>query len=230
MNELRRLAYLEAMDIPSYVSRCDLPGAQPSRRLRLQPPVVVSQVAGDAVAAEPAVPQQVPAGAREALASKKPAAVAPSAAPDRQQRPAADVPVFTVAATEAGGWLWLDEIPAGRDPGPAYPALLGAICRALGLTGAEPSLQLFNYPVAVGAALEAGVEGAREALYGFLTARVARSVPARVVLLGEFGQAWFDRSCLDGVPVTETESAFAMLRQPALKARAWETLRPLAQR
>ncbi|MEE4659274.1 MAG: hypothetical protein V2J89_02330 [Halieaceae bacterium] len=227
MNELRRLAYLEAMDIPSYVSRCDLPGAQPSRRLRLRPPAVVSPAADDAVAAEPAAPRQVPAGARAALASNKPAA---SAAPERQRRPAADVPVFTVVATEAGGWLWLDEIPAGRDPGPAYPALLGAICRALGLTDVQPSLQLFNYPVAVGAALEAGVEGAREALYGFLMARVARTAPARIVLLGRFDQSWFDRSCLDGVPVTETESAFAMLRQPALKARAWETLRPLAQR
>ena len=141
--------------------------------------------------------------------------------------PSLDVPVFTVVSTLAGGWLWLDEIPAGRDPGPAYAALLGSICRALALPETQVEPEFFNYPVAAGAALQAGLEGAREALFGFVGGRLSRAAPERVVLLGLQQQPWFDRGCLATCAVTETVSAFAMLRAPELKAEAWRALAPL---
>ncbi|MEM0953844.1 MAG: hypothetical protein AAGI24_06860 [Pseudomonadota bacterium] len=231
MNELRRLAYLEAMDIPSFISRHDLPGALPSTRLRINK--AIDQVAVDSpLEASPVVPD---AGSVAALMDAAPhrrqvpeppvAAQAPRLSPPASEAP--DVPVFTVVATIAGGWLWLDEIPAGRDPGSAYAALLGAVCRALSLPETEVQPQFFNYPVAAGTALEAGVDGARDALFGFISGRILRFDPERVVLLGLREQAWFDRACLDGRAVTETVSAFAMLRDPGLKAEAWRTLSAL---
>ncbi len=213
MNELRRLAYLEAMDIPSYVSRRDLPGAAPSRRL-----LAVRRAQAPA-----------PAPDLSALVGEKPAkstSQAPAAAP-ASPGPAAskDSPIFSVAATEAGGWLWIDEIPAGREPGEDYAQLIIAICRALGLPESAAQVVCFRYPVA--APLAGGVDEAREALFGFLSGRLSRNTPRGVILLGEFTEPWFDRNCLEGLQLVETVSAWGMLREPALKAQAWADLKTL---
>ena len=136
--------------------------------------------------------------------------------------------MFSVAASAAGGWLWVDEIPPGRDPGSDYAQLLAAICRALGLPAEPPSVQLFTFPAADNAALAGGLEEARQALFGFLNGRVVRGTPGRVVLLGELTAPWFDASFVQELPVTHTVSAWGMLRDPRLKARAWRDLKPLS--
>ena len=179
MNEIRRLAYLEAMDIPTYVSRRDLPGAAPSRRLRIAAPLPAPAAAaapGAEVLRTP--PLDVPAPTRRPR--EAPAPVAPAATTQ------ADTPVFAVAASTAGGWLWVDELPPGRDPGADYAQLLG-----------------------------------------FLSGRITRTEPARVVLLGELQEPWFDPAFAQDVPVTRTVSAWGMLRDSQLKARAWRDLKPL---
>ncbi len=255
MNELRRLAYLEAMDIPNFVSRADLPGALPSNRLRavrLSHVPVTAKSPGELLRGEAALdfdtaataerPAAGKPGLSAALASPNvnspnlgrsnpgPGETAATAASDVSTvaTPSSDVPVFTVLATEAGGWLWLDEIPAGRDPGAAHTALIAAIAAALGLDDRPPSPQFFNYPVAAGTALAGGIAGARDAFYGFVSGRIARMQPGRVVLLGDWQQEWFDASSLEGPELTRTVSVFAMLRDPALKAQAWRDLAPLA--
>ncbi len=228
MNEVQRLAYLEAMDIQTFVSRRNLPGAAPSRRFRIaRLPASVAAAPTPPAAKErvPAAKERPPAALDLPELESKPKAAPAAMAPTRPQ--ATDTPVFTVAASEAGGWLWVDEIPAGRDPGQDYGPLLGAICQALGLAEQAPQVQLFNYPVAAGAALAGGVDEARQALFGFLSGRISRIQPQRIILLGELDQPWFDVACLDGVQVTRTVSAWGMLRDPALKARAWRDLKPL---
>lgn len=227
MNEIQRLAYLEAMDIPSFVSRRDLPGAAPSRRFRVlrKAAVVPPAPRVEAPVRPPAPDLDLPelGGARKRPAAEAPAeAAAPAAVPAP-----ADTPIFTVAVCEAGGWLWIDEIPAGRDPGDAYGQLIAAICQALGLPADGLSLQYFNYPVTSGAALAGGMDEARQALFGFLSGRISRTQPTRVVLLGEMEQPWFDAACLGEVAQTRTVSAWGMLRDPSLKARAWSDLKPL---
>lgn len=205
MNEFQRLAYLEAMDIPTFVSRRDLPGAAPSRRV-----VLVK-------AAAPALPRAAPPtdpGKRKPEPEQAAATPAPR-----------ETPVFSLVAAEVGGWFWLDEIPAGREPGEDYAQLLLAICRALGLPASGAQVNRFSYPV--NAKLAGGVEEAGQALYGFLAGRIADADPSGIVLLGDFAEPWFDRACLDGRRVVQSVSAWQMLRQPALKARAWTDLQPL---
>ena len=120
MNEAQRLAYLEAMDIESFYSRQPLPGAAPSRRVRVvrrsETPAETS--AGDAVRQ---LKSHVPAPAR---------AVPP--APAVAAHPSADaavdeLPIFSLAVTVAGGCLWLDHLPPGRNPGQDYARLMEAI-------------------------------------------------------------------------------------------------------
>lgn len=207
MNEFQRLAYLEAMAIPTFVSRRDLPGAAPSRRM-----VLVKTVSPESL---PAVPV-VDVGERRPEPAQRPAA--PAQAPR-------ETPVFSVVAAEAGGWFWLDEIPAGREPGDDYAQLLLALCRALGLPASGAQVNRFNYPV--NARLAGGIEEARQALYGFLASRIADAEPVGVVLLGDFAEAWFDRACLEGRRLVQTVSAWQMLRRPELKPRAWADLQSL---
>lgn len=215
MDELQRLAYLEALGIPGFVSRHDLPGAAPSRRVQL-----VRRAA-------PAVPQPV-AERADLAASLKPEMQSPRpAAQPRTATPAAakEVPVFSVTAVAAGDWFWVDEIPAGREPGEEYGQLIIAICRALELAESGAQVERFSYPV--NSRLAGGMDEARQALLGFLSGRLSRLSPRGVVLLGEFAEPWFDRSCLEGQRVVETVSAWRMLRDPALKAQAWSDLQPL---
>lgn len=216
MDELQRLAYLEAMEIPGFVSRRDLPGAAPSRRVRLvrraEPAAPAPQAAGLAAGLKPVAQRK---------AAQPPVARPAAAVPATET----EVPVFSVMAVAAGGWFWIDEIPAGREPGEDYGQLILAICRALGLEESGGQVERFSYPV--NARLAGGVDEAREALLGFLSGRLSRTSPQGVVLLGEFAEPWFDRSCLEGQRVVETVSAWRMLREPALKAQAWSDLQPL---
>lgn len=218
MDEIQRLAYLEAMDIPGFVSRRDLPGAAPSRRVRL-----VRRV-------ETPPPRAV--AERTSLAEGLKPGKSRGTARQPEARPAArtaaaenEVPVFSVVAVAAGGWFWIDEIPAGREPGEDYGQLIIAICRALGLAESDAQVERFSYPV--NPRLAGGVDEARQALLGFLSGRLSRISPQGVVLLGEFAEPWFDRSCLEGQRTVETVSAWRMLREPALKSRAWADLQSL---
>ena len=251
MRSVSQLAYLQALDIPTLVSRRNLPGAAPTQRLQLAPRAVPAaekpeQAAGGAPAPELAAisaglrqqadPQAAvtdaatPAAGSAASALGKSAAGAPVAGTPVAGTPAAGTPVagtpvFSIAVTLAGGWFWIDEIPAGREPGDDYGQLLLAICRALDWPQEPARLERFNYPVA--ASLAGGVDEARQALEGFLTGRLTRLSPRGVIMMGDLDQPWFARQCLDGQRLVETVSAWQMLRDPGLKPRAWADLKAL---
>ncbi|MEP5764999.1 MAG: hypothetical protein ABJ308_10400 [Halieaceae bacterium] len=232
MNELQRLAYLEAMDIDSYVSRVALPGAAPSRRLRVirRPQAAVSAAAPSQpppTAVSPQAPPQV-----DASAALK-ASLAPTARDKPQPRAPAntaagrDIPVFSLAATAAGGCFWLEEVPLGREVTDAYSQLLQAMCAALGLAEQKPELELFNWPLNTSSHLEQGTEAARGAVLGYLSNRLERCQPRAVILLGDIDQPWFDPACLGERQQLPTVSGWQMLRNPALKAQAWADLQAL---
>ncbi|MDJ0878321.1 MAG: hypothetical protein QNI86_06890 [Halieaceae bacterium] len=234
MRSVSQLAYLQALDIPTLVSRRNLPGAAPTQRLQLAPRAVPAaekpeQAAGGAPAPELAA---ISAGLRQQADPQAAAPVAgtpvagnPVAGTPVAGTPVAGTPVFSIAVTLAGGWFWIDEIPAGREPGDDYGQLLLAICRALGWPQEPARLERFNYPVA--ASLAGGVDEARQALEGFLTGRLTRLSPRGVIMMGDLDQPWFARQCLDGQRLVETVSAWQMLRDPGLKPRAWADLKAL---
>jgi len=242
MHELTRLAYLDAMGIDSYVSRTQLPAAAPTRKLRVvrrSAQAVEPPAAAIAPSLEPQQhAQPMPAGNSGAAAlraslgdvSKAPA---PTMATVQAETPApagaarAAIPVFSVAAVQVGGCYWLDEIPPGRSLGQDYTQLLQAICFALGWSTGAAVLEQFNWPMSRGGQLDQGVDSARGGFAGFLTGRLERIAPQRVILLGELDSTWFDPQLLSGYQVTSTVSAWKMLRQPELKHRAWLDLQVL---
>ena len=258
MNELTRMAYLEAIGIENLVSRRDLPGAAPSRRIKivrrpLEP--VLTDVSARAPVqhqvenqVENQVESQVesPAGSqalpRESAAAAMKASLngdggrsmanagqdTPAEAPRASKPAAQDIPIFSLAATYAGGWFWLDEIPAGRELSASYSQLLQAICSALGLSEPAAQVEQFSWPLTTRGHLDQGLESARGALLGYLTNRIERSRPRGVVLLGDMSQDWFDPACLPELPSVTTVSAWQMLRNPALKAQAWSDLQQLS--
>ncbi len=241
MRSVSQLAYLQALDIPALVSRRDLPGAAPTQRMQLartaprlsvdSTGVLATGVPATGVPATGAPAAGAPdlaslsAGLKRSVADKAPAANAAKSPESVAAAPKAGTPVFSVAATLAGGWYWLDEIPSGREPGEEYGQLLLAICRALGWSQEPARMERFSYPVAAG--LAGGVGEAREALQGFLNGRLSRLSPAGVILMGDLDQPWFDRGCFEEQRVVQTVSAWQMLRDASLKRQAWSDLKGL---
>ena len=151
MNELKRLAYLDALGIDAYVSRSQLGGAAPTRRLAIVPPVLPSgrgddsgaadegarvspdRVAPDRVAPDLAEPRS-PGAAQLPQIDTVPVAPAPAPAPAAAvatPRDQATVPRFSLAAIVAGDWLWLEELqglPLAREQVQLVQAMAHALC------------------------------------------------------------------------------------------------------
>ena len=228
MNEIRRLGYLQALGIDSYVSRRQLPAAAPTRRVGLrradaapargQPEQVTSRSPGPRKPRPPAVPAT-------------PATSGPAAKSTVVAAEAGTGPVFSVLACHLGGWYWLDEIPRGREPGPNYLRLLQSIGAALELPTAEPLLERFDWPIAPNPRLDTTEAAARDGFSGFLGGRLERNPVAGLVLLGVANEFWLDRDALGSrfgiAQLVETVSAWKMLRQPELKKQAWKDLQGL---
>lgn len=237
VNEIQRLSYLDAMGIESYISRSNLVGAAPTRRLAIAARVTaaVSQDSGQVpvvdVRARLGPPDEPPAASAKTTTKAIANAIANAVpeAPAQQSSAATDnVPVFSLVATLAGGRLWLEEIPRGREPGPDYQQLLLAICSAQGWSVAPPQVDVFNWPMNSSAQLDHGVDAARQGVRGFLQGRLDRHQPQGVILLGPLDLSWFEPGLLALESVLELPAAWHMLRQPGLKRQAWKILRSLS--
>jgi hypothetical protein len=132
-----------------------------------------------------------------------------------------------VIVTWVGGRYWLDEIPPGRVVPDDYPHLLLAICRALNWPTSAPLVEQFNWPPDRIRQIDRGEEVARHRFRGYMLGRLEQHNPQGVVLLGELDTSWFDPALFGGLPCVQTLSAWRMLRDPSLKARAWQDLKPL---
>jgi hypothetical protein len=238
VNEIQRLAYLDALGIDSYISRSQLPAAAPSRRLRIVRPVQATPAVPELLPAVPA-PEPEPAAVSPGPAAKAtsagvdpPATARPVAGVPAPEAPAAGVeapPMFSVMACYLGGRYWLDEVPRSREPGDDYQVLLQGICIALGWDPGKPVLERFDWPMHHNRQLDQGQEAARHGFEGFIRARLEQRPVSGIVLLGEPEGGWFDAAVFGGLQIVTTVSAWRMLRQPELKKVAWRDLKVARQ-
>jgi hypothetical protein len=235
MNELRRLAYLEAMGIDTYVSRRQLPGAAVTQRLAV-------------VARRPVARASVPAPlgdmrdrlAKTARASNGiagGAAKRPAAEPRDTAPGGAHLPRFSLSAIVAGSWLWLEEL-GDMALTVEQVHLVEAMARALRHAGAtvdegpaamaKPEVTQFDWPIHTNRQLELGEQAARAAVAGFVNRRLEQFNCAGLVLLGG--------RCAERVPVEEIgaqivciQGSLDILANPSLKPQVWRDLMPLVK-
>ncbi|WP_324733341.1 energy transducer TonB [Pseudomonas paeninsulae] len=256
--ELRRRAYLSAMQVASWLPRLELPFAAPSRPQLLQPaPPEVPVAAAPPVAApvsEPAPPSRpeplverpkievprpsvVPRGAKvDAAAAAEPPVVAkPMAAPP---------PRFALQLLRAGDCALLVELPTGeplqgRDP--AY-LLLKDLLRAAGLPD-SPQLvgEPVRWPLLARGSMDQGPQAALDYVQSFIAARLEEQQPCSCLWLvglpairfaGDADAELYNRE----LQIDELGAAWALpglellMDEPARKAELWQAMRRVRQR
>jgi hypothetical protein len=248
IKEIRRMAYLEALGIDSYVSRTQLPGAALTRRLAITSTRVmpVPRAAGIPTAqAITASAKQRGAEARSGvgpIASIQDAGSLPLGNEQSLPRTAA-VPPFSLTAIVAGDWLWLEEL-AGMALTTEQVQLVQSMARALVLhretrseagtsaarhSAAPPAVAQFDWPIHTNRQLDLSAEAARASVAGFVGRKLEQHGCHGLVLLGQ--------ACAMRVPIGELEiltvctpSSAEILAQPALKRTVWRELLPLVSR
>lgn len=245
MNELRRMAYLDALEIDSYVSRAQLPGAAPTRRLAVVPvPVATTVASGRLGSSEAAVKPPSP--------TLPEGIIRPDFGPDvRGVRPGVEsprepsqdsepLPRFSLCTIAAGDWLWLEEL-GGMPLATAQVQLVQSMAQALILNRAignenassaaaakpgRPDVKQFDWPIHTNRQLDQGEDAARASVAAFVSRRLEQSGCRGVVLLGQ--------ACVKRVPLSEmkmlsvsTASSAEILASPALKLQVWRDLQPL---
>jgi hypothetical protein len=248
MNELRRMAYLNALGVDCYVSRTQLPGAAVTRRLAIvgtpgrtpaaQARVEVDSAVKGAVKAVSPMPREGIIRPDFGVDTRKAATVI---APPPDVLPGSEpVPRFSLSIIAAGDWLWLEE----RDGMPLTTEqvqLVQAMAQALVLSGAsaranplaaeavqaaKPVIAQFDWPIHNNRQLDQGEEAARAGVAAFVSRRLEEHRCRGLVLLGA--------SCARRVPLeaittvaVSTASSADILANPAIKSQVWRDLQPL---
>jgi hypothetical protein len=202
--ELRRRAYLSAMQVASWLPRVELPFAAPSRPELLQPPAEpepqqppVEAAVVEAVVVNEAAPPQVPAQVvprakvevpRATVVSRhaKPLAAGEdeTAVPARVMAP--PPPGFALQLLRAGACAVLVELPTGeplqgRDP--AY-LLLKDLLRAAGLPDSPQLIgEPVRWPLLVRGQIDQGPQAALEYVQSFVGARLEEQEPCSCLWL-----------------------------------------------
>ena len=221
--ELRRLAYLDALGVDTYVSRGQLPGAAPTLRLAIVPSADPAQSASSS---EPVVKPSAPPVPRLNAGS-----------PDGSSQPdngasvttvtSVDVPRFSLTAIEAGNWLWVEELagmPLTTEQVQLVKSMAGALAHAEGsVESALPQSQVlqFDWPMHSNQQLDQGEESARAAVAGFIGRKLEKSGCRGLVMMGA--------GCAHRVPdlgfqTVKIESSADLLQRPDLKSAAWQVL------
>lgn len=249
MNELRRMAYLDALEIDCYVSRAQLPGAAPTRRLAIVPDSVEAIVTKGAVdspdASKPAVIAASPMQ-REGITLPDLGPAERSASvelPPGRSQVSQPLPRFRLSMITAGDWLWLEEL--GDTPlATAQVQLVKSMAQALILhrgTGNDnadstadakagrSAVEQFDWPIHNNRQLDQGEDAARASVAAFVSRRLEQSGCRGVVLLGQ--------DCVKRMPLSQMEllsvstaSSAEILASPALKRRVWQDLQPLLRK
>jgi len=226
MNELRRMAYLDALGVDAYVSRRQLPGAAETRRLAVARPA-------PAGAPRPGSPpaQITPLPEVVTALDTRPTTREQTAQTPTTPESGAPVPRFSLSAIVAGDWLWLEEL--GDMPlTMAQVQLVDAMARALhrARTGTapagKPDTAQFDWPIHTNRQLALDEEAARAAVAGFVRRRLEQFRCTGLVLLGQTCRGRVPAAELD-VPVVHTASSADILARPGLKPQVWCDLQPL---
>ncbi|WP_312593203.1 energy transducer TonB [Stutzerimonas nitrititolerans] len=205
ISETRRRAYLDAMQVASWLPRTELPFAAPSRPELLQPliepePEPAQPITAAATVAEgPA--EQAPASTAPAVRPekpqlrvvmpepKKPEPVAAPEVPAEQQKPVEPPPRFALQLLRAGNVLLLVELPTGesfqsRDP--AY-ILLKDLLRAARLPDKPQQVgdgEPIRWPLLHRGSLDQSSDAARDYVQGVLAGELEQMGCACLWLIG----------------------------------------------
>jgi hypothetical protein len=221
-SELKRLAYLQAMGVDSYVSRQALPAAAASRRLVV---LAKAPLAAPEKPLESVAPGLVDIDlGRDSRPAAKPAPVVAEVKPT-----AAPPEAFSIAAIIVGGWLWLEELP-GAVLASEQVQLITAISRALALPQAQPAVAQFDWPIHTNQQFDLGPDAAASGLQGFVQRQLTDFNITAVVLLGDECQTRLSAQQLNAERLLTTVSTRNMLEQCGLKAQAWRDLGPYASK
>ncbi|MBK3866329.1 energy transducer TonB [Pseudomonas stutzeri] len=199
INEARRRAYLDAMQVASWLPRTELPFAAPSRPELLMPvaadvepdiavaPVAEAPVAMPVVERAPAAPPAAPAveqpqAPRPRIAMPEPRKAEPVAVAAQEQaaepaKPIEPPPRFSLQLLRAGNVLLVVELPTGesfqsRDP--AY-ILLKDLLRAARLPDKPQQVgdgEPIRWPLLHKGSLDQGAEAARDYVQGVMGAEL----------------------------------------------------------
>jgi hypothetical protein len=255
--ELRRRAYLGAMQVASWLPRTVLPFAAPSRPELLEPPRAEIEVEAsvEPVAAAPAVAREtMPAPAAErarievprpAAQPRQAAAVVEEPAPveEKPARVAAPPPRFALQLLRAGDCALLVELPTGepfqsRDP--AY-ILLKDLLRAAGLPDSPQLLgEPVRWPLLVRGNLDQGPQAALEFVQSFVAARLEEQpstclwlvgLPA-IRFAGEGDAQSYNRELqIEGLGACWALPGLELLmEEPARKRELWQAMQRVRQR
>ncbi|TWC30188.1 hypothetical protein FBY03_12511 [Pseudomonas sp. SJZ079] len=201
--ELRRRAYLSAMQVASWLPRVDLPFAAPSRPELLQPlpEAVAEEAEADAPAARvsaapaQAEPLSKPASERAKIEVPRPSAATrdANAVADEAEAAAPVVkavvtppPRFALQLLRAGACAVLVELPTGepfqsRDP--SY-LLLKDLLRAAGLPDSPQLIgEPVHWPLLVRGSMDQGPSAALEFIQSFVGARLEEQEPCTCLWL-----------------------------------------------
>lgn len=232
MNELRRMVYLDALGVDSYVSRAQLPGAATTRRLALK-----SSIAAVPAPAVMPSPDTVFARPVEPAVEQAPLPSAP--APETQSRstPAGlPVPPFSINAIRSGRWLWLElcsEMPLTSDQVWLIEAMSVALEQeVLHLTAdggdsasvsRKPKITQFDWPLHNNHQLGLDADAARASLIGYVERVLQQHRCQGLVLMGQACEQWVSHAQLEVPSVTIVGSA-QVLADSSLKRQVWRDL------
>ncbi len=223
MHELTRMAYLDALGVDSYVSRQQLPGAAPTRRLALlQVTPQPAPVADQSAVAQPQMP-------RLDEAPRPVPVTRPTAPPTRNNAtPRGSVDRFSLAAITAGGYIWVEElvqVALARE----QVQLVHAMARAVSRDAAAPNVQQFDWPLHNNHQLDQGEDAARAAVAGFLQRQIDQQSCRGLVLLGDGSPRRVALDMLGDIAVVKTLDTLSLLADPQLKKQAWRDLQPIVR-
>ena len=223
MNELDRMRYLQAMGLEAYVSRRQLPGAAPTRRLVLVP--------APTAAKESVIPERA-AGrpAQRPQLDVAPEAPTPAARPKADRPRAAEPTVrFSLAAVFVSGIAWVESLgdrPLARE----QVQLIRGMARAVHGKADSPKVAQFDWPIHNNPQLYQGESAASAGVAAFLLRHVDEQKCRGLVILGEEAASLIDVSSLGGLSQVVTRSTLEMIDQPGTKRQVWTDLQPLVLR
>lgn len=255
ISEQRRRAYLDAMQVVTWLPRTELPFAAPSRPELLVLPVEPEAVGGPAEPAA-AAPASAPVARTPAAERPKIEVPRPTSAPRQAQpqveeqepaqepaRVAAPPPRFALQLLRAGDCLLLVELPTGqpfqsRDP--AY-ILLKDLLRAAGLPDSPQLLgEPVRWPLLMSGNLDQGPQGALEFVQSFVAARLEQQACACLWLVGlpaiRFAGDADEHNYLRELQVEGLGACWALpglellMDEPGRKRELWQAMQRVRQR
>lgn len=260
MAELRRRAYLSAMQVASWLPRVELPFAAPSRPELLAPPelpepaVSVSPAVTPPAAAESSVvPPPASPSERPRIDVPRPTGVVRNAKvadgealaePLTPKETPVAPPRFSLQLLRAGHCMLLVELPTGepmqrRDP--AY-LLLKDLLRAAGLPDSPQLIgEPVRWPLLVRGSMDQGPQAALEFVQSFIGARLEEQDPCSCLWLvglpairfaGDADTEAYNRELqIDGLGAAWALPGLELLMdEPARKAELWQAMRRVRQR